>query len=238
MLLNAIDIGDGDRTVVLLHGMMGSAESWSRVTDVLVGQGDRVIAVDLPGHGLSPRDPELTMASAAASVLETVRALDPGGEVVGVGHSYGSTVLAAAHADLRPDLAIHVDAPLRFDGGADRAELTAQYERDRRSRTVEGLRASRPHSSARDIEVEARAARRFDPATSASVSCGSGGAWYPASGAIVVLAEPSRFVSDEDARMLSARGLEVRRIPGAEHTVWYSHFDEFRAALPELFGTG
>jgi hypothetical protein len=30
--------------------------------------------------------------------------------------------------------------------------------------------------------------------------------------------------------------LTLRLVPGAEHSVWYSHFDEFVATLPEAFG--
>ena len=46
----------GDRAVVLLHGYTASVEWWDRVAPDLVGQ--RVIAIDLVGHGGSeaPRD--------------------------------------------------------------------------------------------------------------------------------------------------------------------------------------
>ena len=42
-------------------------------------------------------------------------------------------------------------------------------------------------------------------------------------------------VTDEDARRFEHGGVTVRSIPGAAHTVWYSHFEVFTAALPELF---
>ena len=51
--------GQGERTALLLHGMTGSRESWWRVVPLLVASGHRVLAIDLPGHGLSPRDPSL-----------------------------------------------------------------------------------------------------------------------------------------------------------------------------------
>lgn len=234
--------GDGAKTraaptVVLLHGLMGSAESWHRVTRLLVQRGYRVLALDLPGHGLSGRDPNLTVRAAAASVVETVRSLAPGEPIIAMGHSYGATVLAAAADHLEPEHAIYVDASLSLTGGHDRQALTARYESDRQARTRKNLLQTRPYYSAADAEVEARAAERFDPATSASISCGPDQAWPAAPGSIVVRADPSSWVTDDDARRFEDEGVSVRSIAGAAHTVWYSHFAEFTAALPELFGS-
>jgi len=237
MLLHVDESGVGPRTVVLLHGMMGSSESWHRVVPRLARRGFRVLALDLPGHGLSPRDPHLTIETVAASVVETVKSRATGGPVIGLGHSYGATVLAQAAASLRPRLAVYVDAALRLTGGADRASLVEAYEKDRRARSSsEVLRTARPFYSAADAAVEARAAERFDPETMASVSCGIDHAWVPGPASILVRADPSDWVSDDDARRFARQGGEVRSIPGAAHTLWYSHFDEFMAALPELFG--
>lgn len=249
VLLNVIEAGEGDRVAVLLHGMMGSAESWHRVVPLLVERGFRVLALDLPGHGLSPRDPELTIETAADAVVETLAhtALLPGAgsaagdratapPAVAVGHSFGATVLAAAAPRLEPGLAVYVDAPLALQGGQDRASLISQYEHDRRARMSPAeLRKLRPFYSVDDASVEARAAERFDPPTAASVSCGEDGHWTAAPGSIVVRAEPSAWVTDEDARRFEHGGVTVRSIPGAAHTVWYSHFEVFTAALPELF---
>lgn len=236
MLLHTIDVGEGPRTVVLLHGMMGSADSWWRVMPLLAERGYRVLAIDLPGHGLSPRDPRLTIEQAASSVVETVRSLAPGLPIAAIGHSYGASVLAEAAAVLRPDPAVYVDAALVLPGGHDRDDLTARYAHDREARqSPADLRASRPFYSSKDAEVEALAARRFDPATMASVSCGTDHEWLPQAGSIVVRAEPSNWVTATDVARFEAHGIEVRSIPGAAHTIWYSHFEEFTASIPELF---
>ena len=237
MLLHAIDTGEGDRTAVLLHGLMGSAESWRRVVPLLVDRGYRVLSLDLPGHGLSPRDPLLTIDRAASAVAETIALLAPGRPIDAIGHSYGATVLAAAAERLTPALAVYVDASLALAGGADRAALTAAYEKDRLTRmSPAALRAGRPFYTAEDAEVEARAAGRFDPATSASISCGPDQSWDAAPGSIVLRADPSAWVTDDDARRFEESGAEVRSIPGAAHTVWYSSFTDFTGALPEMFG--
>lgn len=235
MRLHALDEGAGPRTVLLLHGMFGSAESWTRVTALLVAGGHRVLALDLPGHGLSARDPESSVERAAEAVVATVQALAPDGLAAAIGHSYGGTVLAAASGRMSSELFVHVDAPLAIEGGHDRAELIAQYEGDRRRRTAEWLRVNRPHYGDVEIAAEARAAERFDPATAAAVSCGVGGEWLPDAGAIVVRADPSDWIADADVPVLERRGVDVRSIPGAPHTVWYGHLEEFADALPEVF---
>lgn len=228
--------GQGQRVAVLLHGMMGSSESWWRVAPLLVEHGYRVLAIDLPGHGLSPRDPELTVERAADAITMTVQAEAVEPPALAIGHSFGGLVLAAAAEALRPGLAVYVDAPFRSRGGWDLTEAVAEYESDRKERTYERLRASRPYYSRQDCVVEARAAERFDPASAASVAAAEKGAWPPAPGSIVVRPEPSDYIDTQSAAKLSEQAVQVRSIPGAAHSVWYSHFNEFVATLPEAFG--
>ena len=236
MLLNTIEAGSGDRVAVLLHGMMGSAESWWRVAPRLTAGGFRVIAIDLPGHGMSPRDEGCTVASAADDVVETLASCGVTEPVRAIGHSYGGTVLAAVAERMPVATAAYVDTVCAFEGGADQRGLAAEYEADRRRRSdPDWLRRTRPFYSATDADVEARAAERFDPMTAASISAGADVAHPPAPGSILLRAAPSSFVADDIAARLSARGVDVREIPGAAHTVWYSHFDEFLEALPEFF---
>lgn len=64
--------GRGDRTVFLLHGFMGSVESWGELPAGLASD-MRVIAVDLPGHGQSEggADPaRYSIARIAADMAE------------------------------------------------------------------------------------------------------------------------------------------------------------------------
>lgn len=236
MLLNAIDTGSGDRVALLLHGMMGSAESWWRIVPRLADNGFRVIALDLPGHGLSPRDERCTVASVADDVVQTLVARVHDAPALAIGHSYGGTVLAAVTERILIERAVYVDTTCAFEGGEDQRTLAAQYETDRVKRTDPAwLLSSRPFYSEMDAAVEARAAVRFDPMTAASISAGGDVAHEPAPGSILVRAQPSSFVPDEDAHRLAAGGVDVRDIPGAAHTVWYSHFDAFCTGLPEFF---
>ncbi|MBF4624948.1 alpha/beta fold hydrolase [Clavibacter sp. VKM Ac-2872] len=236
MHLRIDETGTGPRAAVLLHGLMGSAESWWRVAPVLAARGYRVLAVDLPGHGLSDRDPELTIPRAAAAVTRAVADAGVERPALAIGHSFGGIVLGEAFPERRPEVVVYVDAPLAPTGGGDPVEIRDAYERDRRGRTAEALRISRPEYSDRDREAEGRAAARFDPATAAALAAVPSYTWAPEPGSIVVRADPSRFVSAEEAARLAASGVDVRGIPGAAHSVWYSHFDAFTAALPEAFG--
>ncbi|MFZ7088777.1 alpha/beta fold hydrolase [Curtobacterium sp. RRHDQ10] len=229
--------GNGERTAVLLHGMTGSHESWWRVVPLLVESGYRVLAVDLPGHGMSPRDDTMTVDRAARSIAESIAAECGSVPDLVMGHSYGGLLLAAAVGVgvLMPNLSVYIDAPFATRGGWDRAELTAGYEQDKRARTYDGLRASRPFYSDQDCVVEARAAERFDPATAAALATGPGVSFEPETGSIIVRAKPSSYVDDEVVALHSGRGVRVRDVPGAAHSVWYSNFDQFVDALPEAF---
>lgn len=94
------DTGKG-RTIVLLHGFLGSHKIWeSTIKDL--SKTYRVIAVDLPGHGQTPcfgyaHSMEL-MAKSVKAVLDHLRIK----RTVLVGHSMGGYV-ALAFADLFPD---------------------------------------------------------------------------------------------------------------------------------------
>lgn len=89
-------------TAVLVHGVCGWHRTWWRVGPALAARGWRVIAVDLRGHGRSPRiEGTMTVASWAVDVIETIERI--GEPVAMVGHSLGGSVTAEVIAT-RPDL--------------------------------------------------------------------------------------------------------------------------------------
>jgi pimeloyl-ACP methyl ester carboxylesterase len=92
---------------VLVHGVTSSSRTWWRVGPALAERGYRVLAVDLRGHGASPRtEAGLSVADLADDVAETVEAASRSpnaegrspGTVAGapadllVGHSLGALV--------------------------------------------------------------------------------------------------------------------------------------------------
>lgn len=95
--------GDPDGTLpaaLLLHANAGSARDWGRIAAALAG-GSRVYALDLRGHGASPRPAPGGYAPSAAArdVLEFLDALGLD-DVVLVGHSWGAAVALAAVVDV------------------------------------------------------------------------------------------------------------------------------------------
>jgi pimeloyl-ACP methyl ester carboxylesterase len=89
--LRIVESGNGPRAVILLHGMIGSAEDWETVVPLLEPR-YRVIAVDRPGHGYSDTPHETNnVAFNARMVRGLISALDLK-DVVVVGHSYGGSV--------------------------------------------------------------------------------------------------------------------------------------------------
>ena len=69
MKLHTREWGAGHRVAVLLHGTMADSRAWWQVGPALAGRGYRVIAVDLPGHGRSPRCPNSTVEMFTAWLL-------------------------------------------------------------------------------------------------------------------------------------------------------------------------
>jgi pimeloyl-ACP methyl ester carboxylesterase len=105
--LNVREYGrlSGDRAVVLLHGYSASIEWWEKVAPALADSGQRVVAIDLVGHGGSeaPRDVKsYGVAGQATAVRGALGALGVRRAVL-VGHSMGGHV-AIAVAESDPDL--------------------------------------------------------------------------------------------------------------------------------------
>ena len=86
------------RPVVLLHGFGGDLNNWLFVQPIL-SERHRVIALDLPGHGGSTKDPGAgDLAALARAVLEVLAALEiPKAHLAG--HSLGGAVALRAALD-------------------------------------------------------------------------------------------------------------------------------------------
>ncbi len=102
--LSAIDINPelARRTLVFLHGYGGQALQWRyQLQDF--GLNNRVIALDLRGHGRSDApDSDYTMAEIQADLTAALDLLEVKGPVVLVGHSFGGAV-ASQFAHEHPD---------------------------------------------------------------------------------------------------------------------------------------
>jgi len=68
--------GEGDRPIVLIHGLLMNRHMFDRLAPELAARGNRVITVDLLGHGQSDRPPEMTNYSMAFFGQQVVALLD------------------------------------------------------------------------------------------------------------------------------------------------------------------
>lgn len=82
-------------TVLVLHGWGSRTEHMRPVVEALGGQGFRVIALDLPGHGASPGR-RLNLAIAVAAVRAAADWFGPFAAIIG--HSFGGAVAINAVA--------------------------------------------------------------------------------------------------------------------------------------------
>ena len=92
MDLNVVETGAGNRRVLILHGLMGSARNWGGIAKGLAAAGDtRVMAMDLPNHGNSPWDDRLDYPWMAQRVGDWIDAQGEGAVDI-IGHSMGGKV--------------------------------------------------------------------------------------------------------------------------------------------------
>jgi pimeloyl-ACP methyl ester carboxylesterase len=97
--------GSGERTIVLIHGLLMNRRMYDRLAPALAERGNRVICVDLLGHGRSDRPEDLRLYSMPLFARQVVALLDHlelDAAVVG-GTSLGANVglELAAHAPER-----------------------------------------------------------------------------------------------------------------------------------------
>lgn len=116
--LNTAELGESGGRVVFCHGLFGQGKNWSAIGKALSGD-HRVLLVDLPDHGQSPRSERFDFVDYADQVAELLTADDP---VSLVGHSMGGKV-AMLVALRRPELVarlVVVDvAPVAYDHAAE-----------------------------------------------------------------------------------------------------------------------
>src|SRR5690349_24688454 len=68
--------GEGDRLLVLVHGLLMSRRMYDRLAPKLAGHGNRVVCVDLLGHGASDRPEDLQLYSMPLFARQVAAVLD------------------------------------------------------------------------------------------------------------------------------------------------------------------
>jgi pimeloyl-ACP methyl ester carboxylesterase len=112
--------GNGPKTLVAVHGILGSLMTWTPLAQALPDDWS-LVAMDLGGHGLSRDLPgPYGLDRHAADVATVLDALDLGPDTVLLGHSMGATIAALVAAQRQVDKVVLVDGglPLSLPVGA------------------------------------------------------------------------------------------------------------------------
>lgn len=163
MLLYPENEAEADRTVLLLHGWADSAWSMDSVAQPLAADGrNRVMSLDLRGHGRSERGP-YNMVHLIGDLRGAVEALGIEWPII-IGHSLGGQV-SAQFCGLYPDLAaalIMVEGVGPPPHRLSRSDPEA-LERANTRKQVEQARRRRPSRPLTDVEDAARRLAQAHP---------------------------------------------------------------------------
>lgn len=99
-LVHSKDYGGAGTPIVMIHGLGGSIANWDIIGPRLTTHG-HVVAIDLPGFGLSPPGPDWSLETHTTAVIGVIEHL--GGSAVLIGNSMGG-LLAELVAANRPEL--------------------------------------------------------------------------------------------------------------------------------------
>ncbi|MEM7096129.1 MAG: alpha/beta hydrolase [Actinomycetota bacterium] len=108
--LAVYDLGGAGEPVVLVHGITERAEAWQPVAEQLV-QSNRVVALDLRGHGASADAATYDLAAMAGDVITAIGATGLENPHL-LGHSLGGIVVSAVGAVYPVTSVINVDQAL------------------------------------------------------------------------------------------------------------------------------
>jgi pimeloyl-ACP methyl ester carboxylesterase len=108
----------GGPLLVLLHGLGATRQVWApMLADIDRHWSGRWIAVDMPGHGASPRQLSYLPGAQAAAVADLIRAEGIDGDVVLFGHSMGGTIslaLASGYFGVMPKAVLAVGTKMAW----------------------------------------------------------------------------------------------------------------------------
>jgi pimeloyl-ACP methyl ester carboxylesterase len=222
--------GSGSRIAVLVHGVLSDSRNWRTVGPALAELGYHVIAVDLRGHGSSPRSSAYSPELFAGDLVDTV----PAHPELIIGHSLGGLAVSLAVGRIAPERAIYVDPAFSGFKLAWWQRLFIPYAQRRLlgSSTADIAKAN-PRWDPEDVEIEAETFRAFDRRALRSLLV-EGALRAPEEmvvPSLIVLPDESRLVKPELVERLVGEGFVVRVVPGTGHTVNRDDFEGFMAAL-------
>ena len=242
-------------SMLLLHGITSSAQSWVRVGPELATH-YRVYAFDMRGHGESIKPPPgaYSLCHTADDALAFIEILGLEHPVL-IGHSWGGAtaiVLASGAGSQKPVPVISrliLEDPAHHFGSGDPEERAAPYTRDI-GRPADELRAeiaaSSPGWTEADIEGKIDALHKVtrEAVISVFVEAGQAGELLPlladiTAPTLLIRADPALGTTLDDAaweqaRQLLRAGSRAVQIDGATHNVHRSQFNAFMQVVNDF----
>ncbi len=242
-------------SVLLLHGITSSAQSWVRVGPELATR-YRVYALDMRGHGesIKPLPGAYSLRHTADDAAAFIVALGLERPLL-IGHSWGGAtaiVLASGAGSQKPVPAIShliLEDPAHSFGRGDPEERAAPYTRDIGRPAAElraELAAGSPGWTGADIEGKIDALHKVSREAVISVfsEAGRAGELLPLLASItaptlLIRADPALGTTLdeaawEDARRLLPPGSRAVQIDGATHNVHRSTFKAFMQVVNDF----
>lgn len=213
--------GDGVRTALLIHGMMSDHRAWHRVAAELREAGYRVVAVDLAGHGASPRARRYSPRRWADDVIETLDPLLDGSPDLIMGHSLGALVASLVAERFGAGAAVYVDPAFAFPRGVRGVALKTMFTLAPRP-SAWMLRRLNPRWSDDDVELELATLRLWDKRTILGFvnTRPLRSPRFLVAPSLVILAERSLLIGARDAERMRRDGMTVEVFRGTGHTVF------------------
>lgn len=247
------DMGGSGRPFVLVHGYTGSSDDFAHVIEPLSDL-RRIILVDLPGHGVSPRSKRYSLGGMTAALIEFL------GSVVAepcdlLGHSMGGRVTlpiaidrsellrSVVMMDTWADLPDHDPRPSDMDALLEMpdAEAAAAWERRPAEPATpetdlivarwgrDWLDAHSSHNNEVDPMAVIQLARAFRSADHTSLLAATATIDRPTT--VIVGALDAPFVGPSRRMASTIPGAELVTIAGAYHSPQLTHPEEWCAAL-------
>ncbi len=157
-----------DPPLLLVHGVTSNSETFWRVAPCVAAAGRRVIAVDLPGHGLTGgwrgRHRWIETATDLAGFIRAAE-LDRGDLAV-VGHSWGAMMAASLPAaGFRPERLVLLDPPaMTVDGFVPWTQDPTEQRYEDLADAIDAVRASGANWSEGDVMAKATGLTQIDNA--------------------------------------------------------------------------
>ena len=193
MKLNITTVGDGPRSLALIHGITGDSGTWFELAPRLAERGYTVVMPDLRGHGYSDRAESYSMDDFAADIVETL----PAGLDVVIGHSLGGRTLSGAVDRLRPQRAIYFDPAWQMSNLSDSDGFFPQHD-DGSAMEPEEFQPHVPRWSREHVVQAINSNQRFDSAIMPNGKLPSMGDYLPpippVVPSLVVLADATELV--------------------------------------------